>query len=109
MRSGGRGPKRAEHVLRKIHHCTFWPKISQRPFLGFQPKIIYSNLHIGFTSLYPLYTHLHPIFPFLHLTFYSRNNKYYIHHFFFLTSSLHRQPFITTHFVHHCTLKQVLA
>jgi len=18
-----------EHVLRKIHHCTFWPKISQ--------------------------------------------------------------------------------
>ena len=30
----------AEHVLRKIHHCTFVRKISQRPFLGFYPKIL---------------------------------------------------------------------
>src|SRR6218665_3799890 len=32
----------AEHVLRKIHHCTFPRKISRRPFLGLYPK----NLHI---------------------------------------------------------------
>ena len=28
--------------------------------------------------------------------------------YFFLTSSLHKQPFITAHFLHHCTLKQAL-
>src|SRR6218665_2938855 len=28
----------AEHVLRKIHHCTFGQKISGRPFLGFYPQ-----------------------------------------------------------------------
>jgi len=28
----------SEHVLRKIHHCTFWPKISQWPFFRIQPK-----------------------------------------------------------------------
>src|SRR6218665_2949445 len=28
----------AEHVLRKIHHCTFGRKIFRRPFLGFYPK-----------------------------------------------------------------------
>src|SRR6218665_1873116 len=31
----------AEHVLRKIHHCTFPRKISRRPFLGFYPKNFY--------------------------------------------------------------------
>src|SRR6218665_2198039 len=61
-----------------------------------------------FYTLYPLYTHLHPIFPFPHLTFYSRNSKYCIHLLFFPISSLHKQPFITAHFVHHCTLKQAL-
>ena len=35
----------AEHVLRKIHHCTFPRKISRRPFLGFYPK----NLYIFFS------------------------------------------------------------
>src|SRR6218665_3812208 len=30
-----------EHVLRKIHHCTFPRKISRRPFLGFYPKNVY--------------------------------------------------------------------
>src|SRR6218665_1360107 len=28
----------AEHVLRKIHHCTFGRKISRRPFLGYYPQ-----------------------------------------------------------------------
>ena len=28
-----------EHVLRKIHHCTFGREISQRPILGVNPKI----------------------------------------------------------------------
>src|SRR6218665_1312273 len=27
-----------EHVLRKIHHCTFGRKIPGRPFLGFYPR-----------------------------------------------------------------------
>jgi len=30
-----------EHVLRKIHHYTFGRKISQRPFIGFYPKIVH--------------------------------------------------------------------
>src|SRR6218665_3643844 len=61
-----------------------------------------------FTSL------LHPFTPFYaypHMLFYtfllfalcSRNNKYSVKHLFLLNS------FITAHFVHHCTLKQVLA
>ena len=102
-------------------------KISSRPFLRFQPKIfllisqkfslpflvidLFSEFHplniniiqitpisYYFYTLYPLYTQLHPIFPFLHLTFYSPNSKYYIHLLFFLTSSLHKQPFNTAHF-----------
>ena len=105
----------SEHVLRKIHHCTFWPKISQWPFFRIQPKkfilyitnsdffsqrpffrisaLTYSNIiqitpiSYFFYTLYsyvPLYTHLHPIFTFLHLTFYSRNNKYYVRLLHFL-------------------------
>ena len=35
------GSEIAEHVLRKIHHCTFPWKISRRPFLGFYPKNLY--------------------------------------------------------------------
>src|SRR6218665_2472877 len=31
-----------------------------------------------------------------------------MHHLFILKSSLHKQPFITAHFLHHCTLKQAL-
>ena len=32
----------AEHVLRKIHHCTFWRKnFSTTTFLGFYPKMSY--------------------------------------------------------------------
>src|SRR6218665_1204543 len=34
-------PGRSEHVLRKIHHCTFPRKISRQPFLGFYPKNVY--------------------------------------------------------------------
>src|SRR6218665_3302764 len=61
-------------------------------------------------SIHPLYRPTHPhFFTFLHLALCSRNNEYYIRHLFLLNSSLHKPPFITAHFVHHCTLKQALA
>src|SRR6218665_870985 len=56
----------------------------------------------------PLYAHPHAVFAFLHLALCSQNSSYSIHHLFRLNSSLHKQPFITAHFVHHCTLKQAL-
>src|SRR6218665_1590984 len=79
-----------EHVLRKIHHCTFGRKISERPFLEFYSYFLH-NIH-------PLYTHPHAVFTFLHLALCSRNSSYCIHHLFRLNSSLHKQPFITAHF-----------
>src|SRR6218665_1087121 len=30
-----------EHVLRKIYHCTFWPKNFSTTFLGFYSKILH--------------------------------------------------------------------
>src|SRR6218665_3215825 len=55
-----------------------------------------------------IYTHM-LFFTFLHLALCSRNNKYSMRHLFLLSSSLHKQPFITAHFrsslhifVHHC-------
>jgi len=57
-------------------------------------------LQLKVYTLCPLYTHI--------LFFRLHNSKYYIHPFFFLTSSLHKQTFITAHFVHHCKLKQAL-
>src|SRR6218665_1045192 len=149
----------SEHVLRKIHHCTFGPKIPHfvshkfwRPFF-----LVITHLYglgalyreiISFTTfffkLYPENVQLHrpknlmtfllviapfwtvfytflltqmitPIsypsipahiiyyiycfFTFLHLALCSRNNKYFIRHLFILNSSLHKQPFITAHFL----------
>ena len=88
---------------------------SHRPFLGFQPFSIKQISPISYclNTLYPLYAHRHAVLPFLHLTFYSHNSKYYIRLLFLLTSSLHKQSFITfsfiiAHFVHHCTFEQAL-
>src|SRR6218665_2409301 len=111
-----------EHVLRKIHHCTFPRKISRRPFLGFYPKNVYifslknsddlfflvialfHDLHaLFFYSLLhpftPFYAYPHMLFyTFLHFALCCRNNKYSVNHLFLLNSSLHKQPFITAHF-----------
>src|SRR6218665_489073 len=55
-----------EHVLRKIHHCTFPRKISRRPFLGFYPKNVYifslKNSDDFFFSHRPFSRSSHPIF-----------------------------------------------
>ena len=90
-------------------------------FSGFQPLTL---IILHRLLLFPIVLHFIPLIytptptsyfpvPFLHLTFYSRNSQYYIglHLLFFLTSSLHKQPFITARFrssLHHCTLKQAL-
>ena len=77
-----------EHVLRKIHHCTFrsqkWTPLSERPFYQ---KIC--NLSIKFLFIQENFRMI-----------------------FFVTvqTSFHHCTFrfITAHFVHHCTLKQAL-
>ena len=57
-----------EHVLRKIHHCAFGKKISQRPFLSFYPKIFHFSHRALFNVFYcyapspPCYTHPHAVF-----------------------------------------------
>src|SRR6218665_2581072 len=57
----------SEHVLRKIHHCTFPRKISRRPFLGFYPKNLYifslKNSDGFFFFLFiPFFHYLHALF-----------------------------------------------
>src|SRR6218665_2711539 len=48
----------------------------------------------------PLYTHPHAVFHVsIHLALCSGNSEYYIRHLFLLNSSLHKQPFITAHFL----------
>jgi len=91
---------------------TFFSFFSHQPFYHFLPFRVYRSWLL-FPIVWTLYTPcIHTrllFFTFLHLALCSRNNKYYIRHLFLLNSSLHKQPFITAHFVHHCTLKQALA
>src|SRR6218665_1351211 len=58
----------SEHVLRKIHHCTFPRKISRQPFLGFYPKNVYifslKNSDDLFFLLIALFHDLHALFYF---------------------------------------------
>src|SRR6218665_907788 len=86
----------AEHVLRKIHHCTFGRKISERPFLG----ILFLFLH----NIHPLCIHTHMLFSrfctllCVLVTVHTAYTIYFvlIHHCTNSLSSLHI-------FVHHCT------
>src|SRR6218665_613641 len=56
----------SEHVLRKIHHCTFPRKISRQPFLGFYPKNVYifslKNSDDLFFLVIALFHDLHTLF-----------------------------------------------
>src|SRR6218665_1936282 len=86
---------------------------SHRPFFGYLPLhilILYTLflLHLLYTPyiIYTLiYTPISYFFSFLHLTFYSRNNKYYVRLLLFRNSSLHAAfyhctfSFITTQYI----------
>src|SRR6218665_3295108 len=105
----------SEHVLRKIHHCTFDRNISGRPFYlskilmtFFSHRPFYRFLPFRLLQMTPITYSLHPFTPsihphmlfftFLHLALCSRNNRYSMRHLFLFSSSLHKRPFITAHF-----------
>jgi len=87
---------RSEHVLRKIHHCTFGRKISERPF--------FRNFIPIFCTIYTPYIHTHMLFSrfctllCVLVTVHIAHTIYFvlIHHCINSLSSLHI-------FFHHCT------
>src|SRR6218665_2933581 len=64
----------SEHVLRKNHHCTSWPKNFSATFLGFYPKILHfisRKILMTFFS-YPLFLGFYQkLFHFISLKYYS--------------------------------------
>src|SRR6218665_1654372 len=91
-----------EHVLRKIHHCTFWPKISQRPFFGFQPKkfhlIIYKKILMTYFSHQPFFIISSLLFRGFRFKDFSENLSSYLSKklmTFFLFAFFSHRPFYT--------------
>ena len=74
---------------------------SHRPFYRFLPFRLLQMMTPITYWLHPITPSIHThmlFFTFLHLALCSRNNKYSMRHLFLLSSSLHKQPFITAHF-----------
>ena len=84
------------HFISRNSDDLFFPFLVIDLLLGFQPPI------------YTLYIHTDMLFSRFYTSLLSAIVTVNIRLLFLLTSSLHKQPFITAHFVHHCTLEQTL-